>query len=59
MEKDLSIVKNLIKAMSDYGMEYSWTDSDIIDTLIDCGITKQDFIDCGYGDFVKNYFKNS
>lgn len=57
MDDNLTIIKNLISAMSDYGLEYSWTDSDIIDTLISCGITEKDFIDCGYGDFIKDYFK--
>ena len=53
---DLMIVRNLIRAMCEYGLENSWTDNDIIEALIDCGITEQDFIDCGCGDLVKDYF---
>jgi hypothetical protein len=29
----------------------------MIDALVGCGITEQEFIACGYGDFVKDYFK--
>ena len=58
MEENLKVVENLIKAMIEYALENSWSDSDVIDTLVGCGITEQDFIRCGYGDFVKEYFKN-
>ena len=54
---NLHIVKNLIEAMCNYALEFSWTDSETIDMLIECGIEKQDFIDCGYGDFIKEYFE--
>lgn len=50
--------KELIEAMINYGEDYFWSDSEIIDTLINCGITEEDFKDCGYGDFVKAYFNN-
>ena len=52
------VIRNLIKAMSDYGLENSWSDSDIIETLVNCGITEKDFISCGYGEFecVRGYF---
>lgn len=52
-----NVVKNLIFAMFEYALENQWSDSEAIDTLVDCGITEQEFIACGYGDFVKDYFK--
>lgn len=52
-----NVVKNLITAVFEYALEYQWCDSETIDTLVRCGITEQDFIACGYGDFVKDYFK--
>lgn len=50
-------VANLITAMVEYALENHWCDSEAIDTLVGCGITEQDFINCGYGEFVKDYFK--
>lgn len=49
-------IVNLIKAMTDYACYNSWTDTEFIDALVSLGITEQDFIDCGYGNFVKEYF---
>lgn len=56
MKVELEICKNLVDAMVSYGLEACWCDSEIIDALIECGITEEDFVRCGYGDFVKNYF---
>lgn len=53
----IDIVKNLIEAMCNYGLEFSWTDNDVIESLIECGINQQDFNECGYGEFVKEYFE--
>lgn len=50
--------ENLIEVMINYGEDNFWTDNDIIEYLIDCGIIEEDFKDCGYGDFVKEYFEN-
>lgn len=55
--ESLRIIKNLITAMADYALDSVWCDSEMIDALVGIGITKQDFISCGYGDFVKNYFE--
>ena len=33
-------------------------DGEIIDTLVDCGITEEDFKNCGYGEYVKEYCAN-
>lgn len=52
------VVKSLIVAMADYGMENSWNDSDIIDALIDAGVTQEDFQKAGYENFVKEYFED-
>lgn len=56
MKKD--IIENLINAVVDYGQNANWNDSEIIDTLIDCGITEEDFKNCGYGEYAKEYFAN-
>lgn len=50
--------EKLIEAVAEYGLEYSWTDNDVIDSLVDMGITKEDFIKCGKYDFVKEYFES-
>jgi hypothetical protein len=50
--------KELIEAMVNYGQDSFWSDSEIIDMLIECGITEEDFKDCGYGDFTKAYFND-
>ena len=45
--------------MINYGQEEAcWDDSEIIDRLIECGITEEDFKNCDYGDFVKAYFSD-
>lgn len=56
--KEKNAIKNLIEAMCNYALEYSWTDTDAIDTLVECGIEEQDFIDCGYAECVEEYFKD-
>lgn len=53
---EFSTTKRLIEAMADYALEYAWSDNDLIEALENCGITQQDFIDCGYGNFVKKYY---
>lgn len=58
-KKERTVVNNLIQAMADYAMENDWLDSEMIDALVDCGITEDDFKNNGYGDFVKEYFENS
>lgn len=55
----MDYTKELIVAMANYGQDNFWTDNDIIEALIDCGITEEDFKDCGYGDFVKEYFESN
>lgn len=50
--------EKLIEAVGEYGLEFSWCDSDIIDALVGMGITKEDFVKCGKYDFVKEYFES-
>ena len=57
-EEEKNTIKNLIEAMCNYGLEYSFTDNEVIEALIECGIEKQDFIDCGYENFVSEYFQD-
>ena len=52
-----NVVKNLIQAVADYGLDSCWNDSDVINALIDLGVTKEDFEKAGYSDFVKEYFE--
>lgn len=52
-----NVVNNLITAMFNFAFENQWCDSEAIDALVGCGITEQEFIACGYGHFVKDYFK--
>lgn len=51
-----NVTDNLIKAMVAYGLEYNWSDSDIIEALVDLGVTHDDFCHAGAQDFVKDYF---
>ena len=51
------VVHNLIDAMSEYALESGWTDRDFMDALIGCGVTKEDFVQAGYKEFVEKYFE--
>ena len=55
IEKDS--VEKLIDAVAEYGLEFGWNDNDMIDTLVDCGVTYEDFKKYGKEDFVKGYFE--
>ena len=50
--------KALIDAMANYGLEHAWSDKDVFDALIEIGFTREDFQNCGYGDFVSQFFGN-
>ncbi len=54
--EDNTVIKNLIKAVMDYAMEVNWTDTEAIESLVTMGITQKDFEDCGYGEYVSEYF---
>jgi hypothetical protein len=55
--EDLTTIKSLIKAMGEYAELVNWTDAEYIDVLIDLGITKEDFINCGYNkEYAEEYF---
>ncbi len=58
LELKTNPVKNLIRAMVAYGLEYSWNDSDIIDALVNIGITYDDFCQAGAEEFVQSYFED-
>jgi hypothetical protein len=55
----INIIKNLIEAMCNYGLEFAWTDNEVIESLVECGIEQQDFNDCGFENFVKEYFEDN
>jgi hypothetical protein len=54
---DRQVIINLINTIIRDGQDATWCDSDIIEQLICCGLTEQDFIEYGFGDFVADYFK--
>ena len=54
---DKNAITNLINAAIEAGHDATLCDSDIIEHLIDCGLTEKDFIEYGFGDFVEDYFK--
>lgn len=58
VKEEVSPEKKLIEAMCEYGLDNSWNDSEVIDALTECGITQDDFVKHGYGDFVKDYFED-
>ena len=49
--------EGLIKAMVAYGMEHSWSDSEIVHALTELGVTYDDFCRAGARGFVKDYFE--
>ena len=55
---DKQVIINLINTIIRDNEEAYWSDSEIIDKLIKCGLTEQDFIEYGFGDFVEDYFKD-
>lgn len=53
----MEVVANLIKAMQEYAEYCNWTDEELVSCLVDdCGLTQQDFIDCGCEDYISVYF---
>ena len=50
------VVENLINVMVAYAMESGWSDTDIIEQLVTCGITEADFEAFGYEEYAKEYF---
>ena len=55
---DEVVIINLINTVIRHGQASTWCNSEIIEQLIDCGLTEKDFIKYGFGDFVADYFKN-
>ena len=55
---DKQVIINLIDAAIREGQEATLCDSEIIERLIDCGLTEENFIEYGFGDFVADYFKD-
>jgi len=49
--------EGLIKAMIAYGMEHSWSDSEIVHALTELGVTYDDFCRAGARGFVKDHFE--
>ena len=56
---DNNVINNLINAVAAYAEDGAWNDSDMIDALVAMGVTHEDFIRCGKGEFVKEYFEET
>lgn len=50
------VTKNLIEAVSDFALMDNWTEVYLMETLLCCGLVKEDFDDAGYLDFYEEYF---
>ena len=55
---DGNVIINLINAIIRDGQDAALCDSDIIEELIECGLTENDFVRYGFWDFVADYFKD-
>ena len=55
-KENMDSVHNLIDAMSKYGMENNWTDTEVLDALVQVGVSQDDFNKAGYASSVKEYF---
>lgn len=56
---ELEAIDKLIQAVTYFGEVFFWNDSDVIDTLVaNFGITEEEFVECGYGDYVGDYFES-
>ena len=53
-----NIIANLIDTIIKDNRAATWSDSEIIDKLIDCGLEEKDFVEYGFEDFVEDYFNN-
>ena len=51
------VVTNLIDAISEYSLMDNWTELYLMEMLLSCGLTKDDFELTGYLDFYKEYFE--
>ena len=56
---DENVIYNLINTIISDNEAAYWSDSEIIEKLIKCGLTEQDFVKYGFGDFVEDYFKSN
>lgn len=45
----------LIDAMLQYGLAQAWGDIEVIEALLELGITEEDFKEADYGEFFRNY----
>lgn len=56
-QKEKDATEKLMDAVAEYGMESGWSDRDVIDALVECGVTYDDFKKYGKEEFVKGYFE--
>ena len=52
------LIAQLIRTIIDDKRDADWSDEEIINELIDCGLTREDFIECDLEWFVEDYFEN-
>ena len=53
---DNNVIANLIDTIINDNRAATWSDSEIIEKLIKCGLEEKDFIHYGFEDFVEDYF---
>jgi len=51
------VVKNLIETVSEYALMDNWTECYLMETLLSCGLIREDFEEAGYLDFYNEYFE--
>ena len=51
------VIRNLIEAVSEYSLMDNWTELYLMETLLSCGLIKEDFEEAGYLDFYNEYFE--
>ena len=51
------ITKKLIEVVSEYSLMDNWTELYLMETLLSCGLVKEDFEEAGCLDFYEEYFQ--
>jgi predicted DNA-binding protein YlxM (UPF0122 family) len=53
------VVREMIEAVSEFSLMDNWTELYLMETLLSCGLTREDFEMAGYLDFYKEYFEEA
>jgi hypothetical protein len=52
------LITKLVNTIIDDKRDFDWSDEEIINELIDCGFTREDFIKCNLKWLVEDYFED-